>query len=48
MRWYDYVVCILTAYNMTVALFTVDLLYLIITYFSFSFYAGYRREANEI
>lgn len=48
MKWYDYVVCILTAYNMTAALFTGDLLYLIITYFSFSFYSGYRLETNEL
>tara|TARA_A100001015_G_C14765140_1_gene623038 strand:- start:71 stop:217 length:147 start_codon:yes stop_codon:yes gene_type:complete len=48
MRWYDYAVCILTAYNMTIALFTGDLLYLIITYLSFLFYSGYRREVNEI
>jgi hypothetical protein len=48
MRWYDYIVCLFTAYSMTLAFITTDLLYLIITYFSFSFYAGYRREANEI
>ena len=44
MKWYDYLICIFTAYFLTGAVLVGDVFYFTITYFGYLYYTQYRKQ----